>query len=564
MKAPRGRRLHAIPDFPAAIFSKPRRPDRQLRSQRAPRPGRAPSPGSPRLSDLDSWIAIAADGSVTAYSGKEELGQGISTAQKQLVAEELCVPFDRVNLIYCDTALTPDQAYTSGSQSHPANFNHGNLAQACATAREALLKLASEPSRRPRRPANRRRRRHQRQATHRRTSPTATWSAARNSTWRSTTTPSAKIPPQWTILGKPIPRPDLPAMATGQFEFVQNVRVPGMLHGRVVRPPAVGATLIASTKARSRTARRRKGRGQEKFRRRRRGKALAGHPGRREVEGDLVPRLLPARITKLLRPPAQPEAHARHRCWSIPSDVEEKCGPGRVRDAATYHHPYQMHGSMGSSCAVADVQGDKATIWSPTQGVWYQRNTCAMLLGIKPENVHVIFGAARAATESTAPTPSPTTPLCSRKPSASPCACSSRAKMKWPGKITATPSSSRARRPRRQGQHHRLGSRILVPDARQSPGPRHSRQRDHRFAARLRARGVRPPLARARPADATTTAATASRLTSPAKSGAKPIRHGNHQKRARPPAQRPLSLLDRPAALARAPAKHLRARMLHG
>ena len=82
---------------------------------------------------LDSWLAIAADGGVTAYTGKEELGQGISTAQIQLVAEELCVPFSRVQLIYCDTAMTPDQGVTSGSQSHPANFNHSNLAQAAAT-----------------------------------------------------------------------------------------------------------------------------------------------------------------------------------------------------------------------------------------------------------------------------------------------------------------------------------------------------------------------------------------------------------------------------------------------
>ena len=69
-----------------------------------------PVTGSPPLNQLDSWVAIAADGSVTAYSGKEELGQGISVAQAQLVAEELCVPFNRVKLIYCDTAFTPDQA----------------------------------------------------------------------------------------------------------------------------------------------------------------------------------------------------------------------------------------------------------------------------------------------------------------------------------------------------------------------------------------------------------------------------------------------------------------------
>jgi len=58
---------------------------------------------------------------------------------------------------------------------------------------------------------------------------------------------------------------------------------------------------------------------------------------------------------------------------------------------ATYLHPYQMHGSMGSSCAVADVQGEKATIYSATQAVWYQKNTSAMILGLKPENIRVIF-----------------------------------------------------------------------------------------------------------------------------------------------------------------------------
>src|SRR4029077_3200898 len=91
--------------------------------------------GSPPLNQLDSWIAIAADGNVTAYTGKAELGQGISTAQIQLVAEELCVAFNRVKLIYSDTAQSPDQGITSGSQSHPTNYNEKNLAAAAATAR---------------------------------------------------------------------------------------------------------------------------------------------------------------------------------------------------------------------------------------------------------------------------------------------------------------------------------------------------------------------------------------------------------------------------------------------
>src|SRR5919108_4225328 len=111
-------------------------------------PGAAPAlqqgPEGPRATSdrLDSWIAIGADGVVTAYTGKCELGQGLETAQIQLIAEEVGIPVSRVRLIQCDTAVTPDQGTTSGSQSHPANFNTRNLAQACATAREAPIQLA--------------------------------------------------------------------------------------------------------------------------------------------------------------------------------------------------------------------------------------------------------------------------------------------------------------------------------------------------------------------------------------------------------------------------------------
>ena len=212
---------------------------------------RAAAAGSPPLNQLDSWIAIAADGSVTAYSGKEELGQGISTAQTQLVAEELCVPFNRVKLIYCDTALTPDQAHTSGSQSHPTNFNHGNLAQACATAREALFSAG-----------------------------VASGSACPSISWPPPTAsisvksdPSKKVSYGELIGGKKF---NLTLDHQGQAQRSQRVdcarktdraprsardgrpgnsslcitcACPGMLHGRVVRPPAVGATVVSVDEA---------------------------------------------------------------------------------------------------------------------------------------------------------------------------------------------------------------------------------------------------------------------------------------------------------------------------
>src|SRR4029079_2236385 len=81
---------------------------------------------------------------VLAYTGKCELGQGLYTAQVQLVAEELDVPLSRVALTMCDTSSTPDQGTTSGAQSHPANFNQSNLALACAHARAALVRLAAD------------------------------------------------------------------------------------------------------------------------------------------------------------------------------------------------------------------------------------------------------------------------------------------------------------------------------------------------------------------------------------------------------------------------------------
>ena len=349
-----------------------------------------PSPGSPPINQLDSWIAIAADGRVTAYSGKEELGQGISTAQAQLVAEELSVPFNRVNLIYCDTALTPDQAYTAGSQSHPANFNRNNLAQAGATAREALFRLASE-----------------------RLSVPVDQLTASDGVIRLKSDPSkalgygqlvagrrfnlqvdpnAKRKPtsEWTVLGKPVPRPDIPALVTGEFEFVHNVRVPGMLHGRVVRPPAVGATVMSVDEGSVKNLA-----GVVKVVVKKNFVGVVAEKPWQAIQAASQLKVtwsagagLPSHATFYAHMRTQP---ARDALAVDSKDVEQRLAAAATVLKATYLHPYQMHGSMGSSCAVADVEGEKATVWSPTQGVWYQKSTVAMLLGLKPENVHVIF-----------------------------------------------------------------------------------------------------------------------------------------------------------------------------
>jgi CO/xanthine dehydrogenase Mo-binding subunit len=352
--------------------------------------GNAPVTGSPPPNQVDSWIAIGADGSVTAYSGKEELGQGISTAQAQLVAEELSVPFHRVKLIYCDTAFTPDQAYTSGSQSHPANFNHGNLAQAGATAREALFRMASQHFGLP-----------VEQLTASdgvislKSDPSKKVTYAQlvgGKKFNLALDPNAKRkdPKEWTVLGKPIPSPDLPAIATGRFEYVHNVRVPGMLHGKVVRPPAVGATVMSVDESSVKDVP-----GLVKIVVR---KNFVGVVAEKPWQAIQAANKLKVTWTPGAGLPAQAEFYNHVRtlpkrdAFLVDSgDVEKKLGEAAAVVKATYLHPYQMHGSVGSSCAVADVQSDKATLWSPTQGVWYQKSTVAMILGLKPENVRVIF-----------------------------------------------------------------------------------------------------------------------------------------------------------------------------
>ena len=346
--------------------------------------------GSPRAGQLDSWIAIAADGSVTAYSGKEELGQGISTAQTQLVAEELSVPFNRVKLIYCDTAFTPDQATTSGSQSHPTNFNHANLARAGATARETLLRLASE---RLGVPVNQLAAADGVIAMKGDSAKKVTYGELVGGKKFNLALDGAakrKHPSEWTVLGKAIPCPDLPALVAGQFEFVHNVKVAGMLHGRVVRPPEVGATVGSVDEG-----------------------SIRDLPGvvKVVVKGNFVGVVAQKpwqamqaaerlKVTWNRGTGLQPHADlygtlrrqpARDTLLVDSGDVDANLKAATTVLRSTYLHPYQMHGSMGSSCAVADVQADKATIWSATQSAYPTRNTSAMLLGLKPESIRVIY-----------------------------------------------------------------------------------------------------------------------------------------------------------------------------
>ena len=337
---------------------------------------------------LDSWIAVASDGTVTAYTGKCDFGQGMYTVQTQLVAEELCVSIDKVKLIQCDTSVTPDQGTTSGSQSTPTNFNTGNLAQAAATAREALMGMAAQKLGVP---------------AEQLTIENGVVSAksgrhvsyveligSKRFEIAVSNTAKRRSPSEWKVLGKPVPSFDRVALMTGTFEFVHSVQTPGMLHGRVVRPPESGATvanvdeqLVRHIPGSIKVVVRSNFVGvvaEKQWQAAQAAKAL-------KVSWKAGPGLPPQKdfYDSMRKQPS-------HDAMLVNSkDVEQKLNSSSRVVKARYLHPFQAHGSIGSSCAVADVQADHATIWSATQSVYPTQHGVAALTGLPLDSVRIIF-----------------------------------------------------------------------------------------------------------------------------------------------------------------------------
>jgi nicotinate dehydrogenase subunit B len=339
-------------------------------------------------SRLDSWIAVGADGMVTAFTGKCDFGQGMYTAQTQLVAEELGVRVTSVHLIQCDTAVTPDQGVTSGSQSTPTNFNDGGLAQAAATAREALVSLAGQHLGLP---VNRLKVRDG-MVTADNGSHVSYGELVAGKKFNLPIDVKARrrAPSEWTLLGKPLPPLEMKSLVLGQYEFVHNVHVEGMLHGRVVRPPAVGAKVVSIDESSVRGMS-----GVVKVVVRQNFVGLVAQKQKQAVDALAKLKVVWSAGTKL---PSQASFYdfirqqpSRDVMLVDSGDVEQRLSQAHSVLRATYSHPYQMHGSIGASCAVADVRSGNATIWSATQSVYPTRKAVAELLGLSIDNVRVVF-----------------------------------------------------------------------------------------------------------------------------------------------------------------------------
>jgi CO/xanthine dehydrogenase Mo-binding subunit len=345
---------------------------------------------APRVLDpkeVDAFLAVNGDGTVTVFCGKVDLGQGLRIAIPQIAAEELGIGIDKIKYVEGDTALTPDQGRTSGS----TGIQRGGMQirQAAATARKALTELAAQRLNAKTDDLI---------AANGEIRPKAGGDGIKFSDLVGARRFDLKLDPKaplkdsasYTIVGKPLPRPDVPAKCTGSYVYMHDFSVPGMLHGRVIRPPAVGAKLVSVDEASV--------------------KDLAGVKVVRvkdflavtaEDEWTAVraARALRAQWSAETNLPAQDKLVATLRADAEPAaeTLVSKGTPGAPRPAgaktvsASYFWPMQSHASLGPSCAVADVRADQATVWTASQGTHGNRTTFARFLGLPREKVRLIY-----------------------------------------------------------------------------------------------------------------------------------------------------------------------------
>jgi nicotinate dehydrogenase subunit B len=352
-------------------------------------------PGATTHDDVEIFVIVAADGSVTAFNGHVDLGTGIGTALGQIVAEELDVPFDRVSVILGDTARTPNQGPTIASET--IQITARPLRQAAATARQVLLARAAARLAIPASDLRVEDGRVIAPAPDNRALTYGELLAGERILVRID--PAAPLKPvsAYRVVGQAVARVDLPAKATGGLVYVHDMRVPGMLHGRVVRPPYagidagpfVGTSLIAVDEA-----------------------SIANIPGlvATVVIGDFIgivaereeqAALAAQRLRVTWKPvPALPDLTdiptALRANPSIPRQLIERGDVEAARAAAatpmdrTYVWPYHLHGSIGPSCSVADWRPDGLTLWSGTQNPHMLRADLARLLDLAEGAIEII------------------------------------------------------------------------------------------------------------------------------------------------------------------------------
>ncbi|UPY38713.1 molybdopterin cofactor-binding domain-containing protein [Sediminicoccus sp. KRV36] len=336
--------------------------------------------------EVASFLAIDAQGGVTVYIGKVDLGTGVRTGFMQMAAEELDVALARVRVIEGDTALTPDQGPTYGSLS----IQNGGVAlrAAAATARRALVQRAAERLRAEVSalrvedgvvigPSGR--------VTY------AELVGGRALEMKVDAAAPIKAPGERRIVGRSVPRVDIPDKVFGRFEYVHDFKLPGMLHGRPVRPPAMGAVAQSVDEASIR--------GIPGVVRVVHQGAFVGVVAETEWAAIRAARDLKVSWSEWAGLPDQSKLweHVRSTPVAQVQVTSERGAPGAAiqgaakRVSASYDFAIHTHGSMGPSCAVAEFKDGKLTTWSASQATHNLRKQLAMMLGMTNEQVRCIY-----------------------------------------------------------------------------------------------------------------------------------------------------------------------------
>jgi CO/xanthine dehydrogenase Mo-binding subunit len=354
-------------------------------AQQQDAPAVAAPPGSLKASPyLDSWIRIDGDGSITVFTGKAELGQGFKTAFQQIAAEELDVPFASLKVVTADTKLTANEGYTSGSNS--AKDSGTAIQNAAAQARALLIAAAATRLDQP--------------VESLRTENGVVIAAdGRRLTYGELVAadmlhvqalPKSKLrdPATFKLIGQSVPRVDIPAKVTGGAAYVQDLRLPGMLHARVVRPPSYGAQLTECDTS-----------------------AVERLPGVVKIvrDGNFLAVVAEKEFQSIKAMNALAAAAKWKEAANLPKQddlLEVLTGlpsqdttifersnsavAGQKTIGATYTRPYQAHGSIGPSCAVAEFVDGAMTVWTHTQGVYPDRQGIAEMLRMPPASIRLI------------------------------------------------------------------------------------------------------------------------------------------------------------------------------
>ena len=353
-------------------------------------------PSLQELPNLDAWIRIDADETVTVFIGKVEIGQGIKTAVAQIAAEELDVALERIQVVTADTERSPNERITAGSMSVQTSGNA--LRVPAAEARHILLTLAFEELEAKTAVSDL-------QITDGTITDPATgrqityWQMMGGKPFgrQITGVGQPKSPDNYQIVGEPATRLDLWSKATGVASYVHDMDLPDMVHGRVVRPPAYAAQLVSIDET-----------------------AVRQLPGVIEVvrDGNFLA-VIAAREDQVVR---ARELLLETAVWQNDTDLppqesiykhlltqpaqsslvvkgtagNESIPPVQTPDHAaqtlnaTYYRPYHMHASLSPSAAVAQFRDGKMTVWSHSQGIPLLQATIAQVLEMEKAQVHMI------------------------------------------------------------------------------------------------------------------------------------------------------------------------------